>query len=211
MNQNINLYQPIFRRQKKIFSAETMLTMIALMIAGLVLISVWSQWRYSVLQGRIQQLQEQEDQALERLASLEETLPAQRESPALKRAVETTEAERDLKRRALEVLDDGALGQMDGFSPYLEALGRQRVEPVWLTGIRIDGGGRHLRLAGRTQDASQVPVYLQRLSNEAVYQGTDFRTMEINRTELDTGGTVLEFHLSTRSDDGDNDDEGGGS
>lgn len=205
MNQNINLYQPIFRRQRKIFSAETMLSMMGILIVGLVAIFLFSQWRYGQLEDRVEQLAEQEEQALARLSSLEETLPKRQESPALRRAVEEAERDRELKRRALEVLDDGVLGEQKGFSGYLTALARQRVEPVWLTGIRIGGGGAELDLRGRTQQASQVPVYLQKLSDEAIFSGTDFRRMQIDRTELDTGGSVLEFRLSTRSDDGEDD------
>ncbi len=205
MNQNINLYQPIFRRQQKIFSAETMVMMLALLVLGLVLISVWSQWRYSSLQSQLDQLATQESEALERLASLEQALPRREESPALRRAVEAAEQDVALKRRALQVLDNGALGQQAGFSEYLAALGRQRIEPVWLTGIRIQEGGQQLRLQGRTLQADQVPVYMQRLSSEPVYSGTDFRTMVIERVDTPDGGTVLEFRLSTRGED----EEGG--
>ncbi|MEA5444958.1 PilN domain-containing protein [Gammaproteobacteria bacterium AB-CW1] len=205
MNQNINLYHPIFRRQRKIFSAETMLMMLGLLVLGLVLISTWSQWRYASLQDRIEQLEQQEAQALERLSQLQETLPPREPSPALRRAVEASEQELALKERALSVLDNGEIGRMDGFSEQLAALARQRLEPVWLTRIRIEGDSRHLRLDGRTQRASQVPVYLQRLSEEAVYRGTDFHTMRIDRRELDSGQRVLEFRLSTRPEDGEED------
>ena len=205
MNQNINLYQPIFRRQQKIFSAETMVMMLALLVLGLVLISVWSQWRYSSLQSQLDQLATQESEALERLASLEQALPRREESPALRRAVEAAEQDVALKQRALQVLDNGALGQQAGFSEHLAALGRQRIEPVWLTGIRIQEGGQQLRLQGRTLQADQVPVYMQRLSSEPVYSGTDFRTMVIERVDTPDGGTVLEFRLSTRGED----EEGG--
>ncbi|MDQ2069873.1 PilN domain-containing protein [Natronospira bacteriovora] len=205
MNQNINLYQPIFRRQRKVFSAETMLMMLVLIIAGMTVITFWSQWRYSQLQSQLDQLEAQETQALERLASLERTLPRREESPALRRAVEAAEQDRALKQRALEVLDNGALGQQQGFSEHLEALGRQRIEPVWLTGIRLREGGQQLRLIGRTWEADQVPVYLQRLSRETVFAGTDFRTMVIERVETPDGGSVLEFRLSTRGEN----EEGG--
>lgn len=198
MNQNINLYQPIFRRQRKIFSADTMLVMMAVLLGGLVLITLFGHWRQGQLADQVAQLQSQEDQALERLTSLQETLPPRRESPALQRAVTEAEREVELKHRALEVLDEGMLGQQHGFSSHLLALSRQRVEPVWLTGIHISQGGAQLDLHGRTQQASQVPVYLQRLSDESVFAGTDFRRMRIQRTELDNGGEVLEFHLSTR-------------
>lgn len=200
MNQNINLYQPIFRRQRKIFSADTMLVMMAVLLAGLVLITLFGHWRQAQLDDRVAQLESQEEQALERLTSLEETLPPRRESPALQRAVAEAEREVELKRRALEVLDQGMLGQQTGFSTHLLALSRQRVEPVWLTGIHIDKGGAKLDLHGRTQRASQVPVYLQRLSDETVFAGTDFRRMRIQRTELENGGEVLEFHLSTEAE-----------
>jgi len=201
VNQNINLYQPIFRRQRKVFSAETMLIMLALLILGLALITVWSQWRYAGMSERVAQLQDQESEALARLASLEETLPARQESPALRRAVEASEAERAVKERALTVLEDGELGQQQGFSRYLEALGRQRIDPVWLTHISLEEGGQQIGLRGRTRQAEQVPIYLQRLSNEPSYEGTDFRTMRMDRRELDEGGSVLEFRLSTRVDD----------
>lgn len=201
MNQNINLFQPIFRRQQKVFSADTMVVMMAVLIAGLVLITLFGHWRQAALEQQVSELQSQEEQALARLTSLEETLPPRRESPALQRAVAEAEREVELKQRALEVLDQGMLGQQTGFSTHLLALARQRVEPVWLTGIHIRQGGAQLDLHGRTQQASQVPVYLQQLSDEPVFAGTDFRRMRIQRTELENGGEVLEFHLSTEAED----------
>jgi len=206
MNQNINLYQPIFRRQQKVFSAETMLIMMAILIVGLALITAWGQWRQASLGEQVERLEAEEAQALERLSSLQDTLPAREPSAALRRAVESSEAEREVKRRALSVLENGALGQREGFSEYLLGLGRQRIEPVWLTRIRLDEGGGQIALRGRTQRASQVPVYLQRLSDEPRFAGTDFRTMRIDRAELDDGSSILEFRLSTRADRNGGDD-----
>ncbi|MCP1728098.1 hypothetical protein J2T60_002098 [Natronospira proteinivora] len=201
MNQNINLYQPIFRRQRKVFSAETMLMMLGLLILGLALMTVWSQWRYAQMAERVDHLQNQETEALARLSSLEETLPPREESPALRRAVQDSEAERAVKEQALNVLRNGELGQQQGFSRYLEALGRQRIDPVWLTHISLEEGGQHISLRGRTRQAEQMPIYLQRLSDEPSYAGTDFRTLRMDRAELSEGGSVLEFRLSTRPDE----------
>jgi hypothetical protein len=200
VNQNINLYQPIFRRERKVFSADTMLIMLGLLLLGLALIHLWSAWQHGQLQDQVERLQAQEREAMERLQALDRTLPARRESPALRRAVEAAERERDLKRRALIVLDTGRLGDQRGFSSHLEALARQRIEPVWLTRIRIADGGHRLTLEGLTHEAPQVPVYLQRLSNEAVYQGTDFRTMRLDRAEDERGRPAMSFRLSTEAE-----------
>jgi hypothetical protein len=200
VRQNINLYQPIFRRERKVFSAGTMVMMLGLLVLGLAALQAWGNWRHAQLQEQVAQLQAQEREAISGLRNLDGLWPGRGVSPARRGAVDAAEVERDLKRRALQVLDAGRLGDQEGFAGHLEALARQRVEPVWLTRIRIAEGGRRLTLEGLTHDAPQVPVYLQRLAEEPAYRGTEYRTMRLDRAEDERGRPAMSFHLSTEAD-----------
>lgn len=198
MNQNINLYQPMFRRERKLFSAHTMAIGIAILVAGLFLIQLSSQLGYNRLENRLTELQQEEQRALQRLESMQEELPSPTASPALQRRVERTEQERDLRRRALEVLDTGAVGRTDGFSEYLAGIARQRIDPVWLNRIHLSEGGRHIHFQGRTLDADRVPGWVRRLAEEAAFEGVSFRHMRIEQDPEAAEQGALAFRLSTR-------------
>ena len=199
MNQNINLYQPMFRRERKLFSAHTMGISIAILVAGLVLIQIVNQLGYNRLETRLTELEQEEQQALDRLERMREELPTPTESPALQQRVERTEQQRDLRRRALELLDAGEVGRSEGFSEHLAGVARQRIDPVWLTRIHLSEGGRHIHFEGRTLNPDRVPGWVRRLADEAAYEGVTFRHMRIEQdAEAAAEQGALAFRLSTR-------------
>ena len=87
------------------------------------------------------------------------------------------------KNDVVNLLSGQSLGNTTGFSPYLEGLARQIMTGLWLREINIGNGGNDLYIAGSTLDPKLVPKYLRRLSNEAVFSGTDFRSFEMHRQE----------------------------
>ncbi len=202
MNQNINLYQPMFRRQEKLFSAQTMMIGLGILLVGMGLIQMWSAHGLSRLEQRLADLQAEETEALARLEAIEEQFPAPVPSPALERRVAQAERERDTKQRALEVLDTGDLGNLDGFSRHVAGLARQRIEPVWLTRVRLDEGGNHMRLEGHALEADRVPVWVQELAEEEVFTDLEFRRLRMEQDVDARGRPVLKFRLNTRRENG---------
>lgn len=211
MSQQINLYSPIFRKQKKIFSAMAMLQAM-----GLILVVVGSFYIYLALQVRL--LDVQAADSAQRLKSELERLkvsgtPASADDPrkALAERKKTLEARLVEHARALQAFESGALGRVEGFSAYLRALARQRVEGVWLTQISFSTAGGELSITGRALRPELVPAYLERLRSEDELRGQNFTSLEITRhaggpagegTKAGQPAQYLEFVLSSGSGGG---------
>lgn len=179
MSQNINLFNPAFRRQRRLLTLGT-----ALQCFGVVLIA---------LAGYHYFLQQQVSGLAAELRSTEGLLKSQRGyADALKgRTAAKPEAQLDadiirletelkIARDSMEALKSGGFGNQQGFAEYLRAFSRQSLNGLWLTGFTITGGG-DLEIRGRVLSPDLVPSYIQRLNREQVLAGRSFDRLEMSR------------------------------
>lgn len=181
MRQQINLYQPIFREQRKALSAAGVALGLALIVAGLAGVSVYSQRQVATLEASVQALRDQVSQQEERLARTAEQpqapgVPLDPEARVKQLAAQVAERE-----QALKVLQSGAAGQTAGFATRLEALARRHVPGLWLDGIKLSGTSTLMSLQGATTDPDIVPAYLGSLAADAALSGTRFDEFVIER------------------------------
>jgi len=183
MRQQINLYQPIFREERKALAASSVGVGLTLLIAGLTVVSIYAKRRVAELEITVQALREQTDQQQAQLAQAAE-LTAKRAQPvdleARIKQMGMTVGERE---RALQVLESGAAGQTAGFAARLEALARRHVAGIWLDGMKLSGTGPSMLLQGATVNPDLVPLYLSSLAADAVLAGTRFDEFVIQRAE----------------------------
>jgi hypothetical protein len=183
MNQQINLYQPIFREERKLFSMRTV--GLALGIVALSLLAMWAIGARNLdsLDKAVAQLKAQQD-AQERMAQAAGVLLDAQGSPATIQAqVRTLSAQLADHTNALNLLRSGAAGEPKGFAPRLQALARQHTDGVWLDGLLLGGGINGLALRGRSTNPELVPKYLQLLTLEPELSGTRFDEVVIDRHE----------------------------
>ena len=199
MNQQINLYQPIFRKQVKVFSATTILQIAGIFMLALLLIYIYSLWQATLLDRQITQLQAALQSGTARLAQLESTLPSHTIDPALQAALKAAVAQHDLMQLTVVALSQRSYGITAGFSSQLVGLARQHVNGLWLTAVRLSKGGADFDLSGKTVDPRLVPEYVQRLSAVPVFKGTEFGLLRIERPEKND--RALSFRLSTALSD----------
>ncbi|MHB8424980.1 MAG: hypothetical protein ACYDB9_07485 [Gammaproteobacteria bacterium] len=195
MNQQINLYQPIFRKQPKIFSAATVLQMTGIFVLALLLIYIYSLWQSAMLSRQTTQLNQQLQTDTARLAQLEKVLPSHAVNPALQTALKSAMAQHNLKQQALAALAKRTYGVTSGFSGQLMGLARQHLSGLWLTEIRLARGGADFEMGGETVDPRLLPEYLQRLARVPVFRGTEFGMLRIERPKKDR--RALSFRIST--------------
>jgi Tfp pilus assembly protein PilN len=174
MIQQINLYQPIFRKEQKVFSARTVATSvgaIALVLVGIYGFGLW-QVQKAAKEVAAMTAQQQSQQAMveQNGAALAATANPQQIAARSKR-LEHELAER---RNALDLLRGGAAGETTGFAQRIEALARQHVDGVWLERVVLAGDAHTLSLTGYSTDADQIPHYLLALSQESALAGTTF-------------------------------------
>lgn len=201
--QHVNLYQPIFRRQRQIFSAATMLGIICVVALGLLAVYGYGRWHTRALELEAERLEQREQAFSERLASIDSGAgnEARRE---LEAELERLNDKLAAQHKLLDALRDEPLSDSDGFSPQLAALARAHRDGVWLTELAIDGTTGAVELAGRALSADRVAAYLKLLSRESELSGKRFELMRIERSDEHAG---VDFRVSSPSAMSSRDDE----
>ena len=208
MSQQINLFNPIFLQQKKIFSARTMGAALLVLFVGVAAIQVYGKMRVQALQKQADAGAAQLAQKQAWLASVTTEFVPRQKSAAVEAELAEAEGQLAALRDVSGVLARGELGNTQGYAEYFRALARQHVDGLWLTGVNIAGAGADIAVRGRALDPQRVPGYLNRLTTEPVLRGKAFGSLSISQgaagVRLDeagkTGGApppYVEFRLQS--------------
>ena len=203
MSQQINLYQPSFRRQEQKFSARTMLLAGLTVIAATILLGALNLWQVKRLEAGVRDMDAQYAVVLERFQTINTSLSVRPRDRALEQQVERMQRLIEGRYRVQELLREGAFSNTGGFSPYFLALARQHVAGLWLTNFDITGAADHMTLKGRSKQPELVPRYIQKLAEEKVLSGTEFRIFHMTRPQAEgkpRPGALIEFVISTEQD-----------
>ena len=201
MSQQINLFNPVFLKQKKVFSSIAMARALGVLLVGSLAMVAYGKHHVAALEEEAQAVNAKLVQKQARQAMVNtEFAPRQ---PTRELEAELTEAETQL--RALQsvsgVLERGELGNTSGYSEYYKALARQHMSGLWLTGVTVAGADIGIR--GRALEGSMVPSYITRLTREPVMQGKSFASLQIaqgeTKAEGGKGGAApfVEFRLES--------------
>lgn len=193
MSQQINLYQPLLRTQKKVFSARTILELAGIFALGLALIFGFARYQLSGLEERIVTLEQQRDAAMTQLQTLSAQARPQPRAQLFEDQLRDAQQENDRKRLLLRGFRDRRVGATDGFSRHLAGLARQRVDGLWLTRVLVRDDG--IELAGHTEAGELLPRYLTRLGRESAFAGTEFASFELQRGDAE--GAPASFRVAT--------------
>lgn len=195
MKQQINLYQPIFRKQRRVFSAHTMLQICGITVLGLAMIYGYGRFQVARMTQEVGRVQSMQQQKTERLVALNREFPPRVRSRRLEAEVAQLQAEAHTKRQVLALLSSRRFGNTSGFSAHLEGLARREPHGVWLTGIAVAQGGTNLELTGSTLEPALVPRFLGRLADEPAFHGRSFRIFRMSRPEKTPGW--IDFTIQT--------------
>ncbi len=193
--QQINLYQPIFRRQQHVFSAVAMVKVVGVVAVALALVYFYGVWQVLGLEAEVVILEGREKAYAAQLARLDPTETIQRRQrmeDELKQLNETLLQQ----QRLVEILREQPLGSAGGFSMQLAALARGHHDGLWLTRMVFSGGTGEMQLSGVSMRPETIPEYLRRLGDEEALQGQRFDTFEIDRPE---GSAQVNFRVSSQS------------
>ena len=178
MQQQINLFQPVFRREEKVFSARALVQV--LVIALLLLVGA-----AAVLQVQLAKLSstrgflESQQRSLETQLTLLEAQADPAALAAFDSRIETLQTRLSDGELELAQMRDLLIERKTGFAPLLEALARHPQRGLWLTDIQLQNGA--LELKGRTYDAALVPRYLDSLSADATLKRWSLSTVLVER------------------------------
>ena len=177
MSQQINLYSPLFRKQKKLFTALAMAQALGIVIIALVALYGYARVQVTELAGQARDSDTQVQTGLERVKKIPAVAPV--DEKQLDARIIELEAKAQTTEQAAGTTT-GLRGHQ-GYAEALRALARQRLEGVWLTSITLAGESGDLSLVGKALRADLVPQYIDRLTKDPAMQGRQFSTLAIER------------------------------
>lgn len=186
----------MFRRQRHLFGARTMVKTLA--VLGLALISLYCFALLEVigLENEVAQLESREQaysMQLQRVAATQAGSPISGIDGELK-LLNSQLLERE---ELVQVLSTQQFGKTVGFSSKLRALAERTVRGVRLTRVAASGGGDGLFLQGESLHEELIPTYLQGLSEAPELDGLKFDRLSVNQDE-ETPGRVT-FEVASRA------------
>lgn len=179
MSQQINLFNPGFQQQTRLFSATAMLVACGVLLLGFAAMGAWAELCVVRLQAEANTVAHQLEGAQKRLASVDAEFKPRQKDPALTGQLAEAEQQRAALQHVAQVIERGDLGNTQGYAEYFRALARQSVDGLWLTGVSIGGAGREIGVQGRALDPAMVPGFLGRLRKEPVMQGKAVGSLQI--------------------------------
>jgi hypothetical protein len=175
VSQQINLFNPLYLRKEKYFSARTMLQALGLIALGLAALYVFAVFQTRGIERTAAEYARQANAQRDQLVALS----GRGRSKLLEAEVARLDAEVKARRALVETLQGGELGDTDGFSRYFAAFGRRPMQGVWLTGFSVGDGGNELKVRGRVLHADLVPAYLKLLNEEDVMRGRQVTDLKL--------------------------------
>ena len=179
MSQQINLYNRIFLKQEKHFSARTMAQALGVIALSLAALCGYAYIESRAAERSAQQYRDQIAAQRKQMVQLAGQLAGRGRSKALEAEVARLEAQLKQKKATLEALGTGVLGNTTGFSEFLAAFSRQTMSGVWLTSVSVDDSGNALVVQGRALRPELVPAYLRALNVEEMMRGRSVTEMKL--------------------------------
>ena len=179
MSQQINLFNPAFRTQRKRFSAQSLASLLGAAAVAMGIAIAYASQEARELERRVAAgkaiLATQQAAQAEAIARL---VPRPKD-PGLDTQLAQMQAEIAALREADSVLRGGHIGNHAGYAGYFRALAQQSVPGVWLTGLRIAGAGHEIEVRGRSLQAAAIPGYIAQLQNRPAFHGKTFAALTI--------------------------------
>jgi hypothetical protein len=181
MSQQINLFNPIFLKQKKTFSAVTMLDALALLLVGVAAFYAYASIESLNLDRQSVETARQYNQSRARLVETSARYAPKKIDASLEAEVNNLQAQLNARKAALDNLGIGLLAHGVSYAEYMRALARQSLAGLWLTGFRVGKGGAEMEIIGRALQPELVPSYIHRLNQEPAMHGRAFDSLSMTQ------------------------------
>jgi hypothetical protein len=179
VSQQINLFNPLFLKQRKHFSARTMLQALVLLLAGTLALYGYARYSSRALEQLVAGASRQLATQREQLTRFLKEYSPQGQSTLLEQEIASAETRLKQRRELLATLRSGGLGNTEGFSRYLVAFARQSIEGIWLTDISVGNDENDLTLKGGVLQPDLVPAYVKALNREDVMRGRQVTDLKL--------------------------------
>lgn len=181
--QQVNLYQDELKKQTLNYSALMLAQLSAILLIVFLLVLGFKYFQLQQHQASLIEKQKKQAIAMADLQKIQAELSLRKKDATLTKRINKRTKELANKQKVVGILSRDEFGNTDGFIDHVSGLARQRISGLWLTQILIADGGTNISLQGITSKAELLPKYLQRLSAEKAFAGTEFQSLLITRQE----------------------------
>lgn len=196
MEQQVNLYQPILRAEKRLFSASAIAVGVLLLVVCLGGLAGFAAWRTTRVETAVADLERQEAARLESIRRATAALGGDTSLEDLEGEIARLAEQVATRERALATIGaDGTATR--GFATRLEALARPPVDGLWLQRIVFDAARGGVAIRGATRDPALVPQYLAALQADRSLAGASFGTFELRRATAVEAPAAAMFTVAT--------------
>jgi Tfp pilus assembly protein PilN len=196
MEQQVNLYQPMFLAERRLFSARAIGASLGVVALALVALWGYGQLRMTRLDREIALLREQDAHRTQRAARQASALHSESSPAELEARIHALDLDLAARREALTVLRRSSPGAAEGYAARLQALAHARVRGVWLQKIVLSSGEAQLALQGASIDPGAIPGYVQALKAERVLTGAQFDEIQVERDAPHAPPAQVTFRLA---------------
>lgn len=183
MHQQINLFQPVFRKQQKTFSATTLAQIAGAVMVLLMIILAHARWNLADMENSAEALQQQLGHLQNQMTVLEAGYQTP-DTQALDSEIEQLRADINQRNYLLTQFDLLVIQHRAGFAEHFKVLAEKHVPGLWLEGVKVNGEGQ-IEIRGITLDDRLVPVYVQLLEKLPGLSGSSFETLSMARLDPD--------------------------
>jgi Tfp pilus assembly protein PilN len=195
MEQQVNLYQPILRAEKRIFSARAIGGSLLTLAACLGGLHAFGAWRTGRIERSVAIIERQVATETSLRDGVSAALRPSRSIVELQAQALELIADIAARERALDLVNRDTASPATGFAARLEALGRRQIDGLWLRTIVVGSGDGLLALQGATVDRRLVPQYLAALAEERAFDGVRFDKLAIRQARREESPAQLMFEL----------------
>lgn len=181
MSQQINLFNPLFQKQKQRVGPVLIGQVLALLLVAAVLVQGIGKYRLSQLEQQVEAGQRLLTEQQQRLNDINARHSLRQSDPQLAAQTVRLQGQLDDLRGVDAILRDGRIGNTHGYAEHFRALARRNLNGVWLTGLTISGADDAIGVRGRAMQPALIPAYIAQLTAEKVMRGKTFVSLEIGR------------------------------
>lgn len=196
--QQVNLFQPIFRKERKLLSFRVLWQGCAAVLVVLMMMYGWGVQQTLQMKAELAQQEKQQQIFTEQLLEVSAQLAEMKTDTAPQLELGNLERELAARQKVVDALTRVRDTYTQGVSTYLEGFSRQMPKGVWLTGFTVQAGGEGLVIRGSSLKSALVPTFLDQLSTEQTLVGTQFALLQIQRETADT--KFVDFTVTTSTE-----------
>ncbi|BEV09015.1 PilN domain-containing protein [Methylophilus sp. DW102] len=183
MSQQINLYEGGGVKAKEWFT-------LPMVVAVYLLAAVVMYFFYTGLADENAQLQVQRNQAVAQYEMMQKKVEefskkaAPIDNSKLEAELKALKGRLEMQSQILAIFQQSISEQSAHLIDYLRAFTGQQQPGVWLTGFKVEPAVQHLSLTGQALQSQDIPAYLDLLSSQSVFAGTEFSGIQFKQVEL---------------------------